>query len=203
LAIRIAEREMVLNAEGCWQRQGKTGVKLLTGIRFVEPKPEHVRALWDFVGAQAATLAGFLRDGAAFRDIDLDDAMDLALCTRILEVPAGHRIYGPGICEDGADAAFVVYVGEVLLEARNDRGRAVLIERVGVGRVFGGLTVVVGVPHIESATAATAARLIEIDREAFAYLERAKPRAARLVTVAVVRRQTSNLSQLVERATAL
>ncbi len=197
IVLDLPTGKMAFAAKGSWQRAPFVGDGLLTGIQFVSPKPEAIHRLWDFVQVQAKECARFLHEGSELGTLSLDDALEIALRTRVRQVPAGRWIYRQGSA--GEDSVFMVLSGTVAFEMRSRRDPPIRLKPIGVGGAFGGLPLLAEISHPESALAETDTQLLEIARYTFRYLERTKPLLARCVTRALIRRQTSHLTELAER----
>jgi CRP-like cAMP-binding protein len=199
VSIELPDGLFQTKAVGRWQREevGRPGQQ--SGIEFQELEREEVERLWRFVHQRAGELASFLRDRSTIGPMELDEALDLALFTRVAEYPAGNWIHRQGPVEPVCESAFVVYDGSVVLEASTRSGRTVHVARVEAGEVFGALPIVGGISHITSAVADRDAILLEIDAATYRFLQAEKPQTARLVTEALVRAQAAHLSSLIER----
>ena len=199
VAIELPSGPLVLAAEGRWQREIAAEHAMVSGIQFMDPPRAETFTISKFVRDRASELAQFMQEHSDLAGLDVDCAMDLALFTRLREVPAGHRLYCQGKRSDGGESIFVVYRGSVALEVAVDGDDRVRLERVEAGGVFGGLPLVAGVPHVESASTETDSLLLEIDPYTFHFLEWAKPPLARGLTQIVIRKQVLHLSNLITR----
>ncbi len=197
IVLDLPTGKMAFAAKGSWQRAPIVGDGLLTGVQFISPNPEEIHLLWDFVQVQAKERARFLHEGSELGTLSLDDALEIALRTRVRQVPAGRWIYRQGSA--GEDSVFMVLSGTVAFEIPSRRDPPIRLKPIGVGGVFGGLPLLAEISHAESALAETDTQLLEIPRYTFRHFERTKPLLARCVTRALIRRQASHLTELAER----
>jgi CRP-like cAMP-binding protein len=186
-----------LAAEGRWQRISETGV--LTGIRFHDADPRCLRQVRDFVGDRAMALSRLLLDVRELAGLTMDEGLDLAFTSRLREVPPSTWLCREGSRSPGSGSIYVVVAGRVAIDATLRFPHDLLVEEVGPGRLFGGLSLIAGVEQTEAAMAQTRCELLEFDRAAFRYLRTVKPTAAHRLTRAVIRRQTMLVRSLVQR----
>ncbi len=197
LVLDLPDGPIELHAEGRWQRDTADGQ--LTGISFIDPDKTEQRRLREFVHKRAAELADFLIERTALSGLSLDEALDLALFTRLAEFSPRQLIYKQDATDTAVGSSFIVYDGAVVLKASGSTGRPVTVGRIGVGGLFGGLSVLAEVPHVTSAYAEAASILLEIDSYTFHYLQDAKPRVARRFEAALISAKVTHLRALVER----
>lgn len=169
------EGRLSLEAEGRWQRETRTDAAVLTGISFIEPPAKAIDVLWDVVLDAGKELARFLYSHTDLNGMGVEEALGLAQISRYRDVPAGQTLYRQDTARPGEDSIFLVMQGAVLLQVRVRDARETLFARVGPGQIFGGMPLIAEAPHAESAVAESAARLLEIDRDAWNYLRTAKP----------------------------
>jgi CRP-like cAMP-binding protein len=187
IVLQLPSGELELECEGRWQRSVENDEMVLSGIEFRNSPVELVEALWDVVLDAAKQLARFLMTGPDLRHLSLEDAMGLAQVTRFLDVTAGHSLYRQDTSSPGDDSIFILSRGSVVLQLRVRDAIETPIERLGPGQVFGGLPMLAGLPHAESAIVDTDSRLFEIDRKSFTFLRMAKPWLAHHLAHAVNR----------------
>lgn len=197
--ISLPERRLELMIEGRWQRDLAADDLVLTGIGFLDPAEDVVESLWELVLEGSKELARFLYTRSDLSDFALEEAMGLAQVTRFREIAAGRFIYRQDEAQPGEDSIFVIADGTVGLQVRVRDVRDTTLDRLGPGRLFGGLPLVAEMGNAESAVAETNVRVFEIDRKAFAYLLAAKPWLALRLAQAVVRAQAVRIGDLLYR----
>lgn len=188
---------LTLKVEGRWQRDapGRSGV--LTGMRFVDLPASEIQHLWSYVYQRAGELASFLRERSQLSGIHYHDAVDLAFFTRLVQYSAGDRIYRQGTYGSWGDSAFVLYQGNVSIEARNRSDECVYVDQIDEGGVFGGIPILASSPHLDSAVAQTDVLLLEIDPYSYRYLEASRSQAIGNVRQALIRRYADKFAVLV------
>ncbi len=183
---------IALEAQGRWQTALPGDDVVMSGVEFVEPDDRQVDLLWDAVLEGGKRLARFLYVGSDLRPLGVDGAMGLAHVTRLRRLGAGYTLYRQDRDPDLGNSIFVVQSGSVILQVRARGVREIPIDRVEKGQVFGGLSMLAGVPPTESAITETETELLEFDARGFQYLTRNKPWLAQelsqIVTTAYVRR---------------
>jgi CRP-like cAMP-binding protein len=199
VVLSLPERRLELLVEGRWQRDLVADDLVLTGIGFLDPPEDVVESLWELVLEGSKELARFLYTRSDLADFALEETMGLAQVTRFREISAGRCIYRQDRSEPGEDSIFVISDGTVGLQVRVRDARDATLDRLGPGRIFGGLPLVAEIENAESAVAETNVRLLEIDRQAFAYLLAAKPWLALRLAQAVVRAQAHRVRELLHR----
>jgi CRP-like cAMP-binding protein len=200
VVLKLPERFLDLEAEGRWQRHTPGDDLLLTGVSFVRLPDELLETLWDHVLDGAKHLARFLHARSDLSELDIEEAMGLAQVTRYREVGRGHTIFREDVSEPGEDSIFLVARGSVTLQARVRGARNVVVDRLGPGRLFGGMPLLGDLPPSVTAVADGDCRLMEIDRSAFEYLCAAKPWLAQRLSQAVSRAQARRAREIVARA---
>jgi hypothetical protein len=105
----------------------------------------------------AMELAIRLQESPAFDRLDTQRLMGLAGLLQERKLAEGERVYAIG---DEGPSLYFVLEGEVELR----RGSLVL-DRIGVDAFFGELSTLDGVPRSEEAIAASATRLVQLDRD--------------------------------------
>ncbi len=200
IEIQIDGRWLALDAEGRWQTALPGDDVVMTGIEFERPTDEQVDVLWDAVLEGGKQLARFLYVGSDLRPLGVDGAMGLSQITRVRRLAAGSTLYRQDRDPDQSDSIFVVQKGVVVLQVRARGVREIPIDRVVAGQVFGGLSMLAGVPPTESAITETDVEVLEFDARGFQYLARNKPWLAQelsqIVTTTYVRRLHRVLEQV-------
>lgn len=182
-----------------WQRRNAAGTGILTGVSLRELDSRTTATLSSFVHERARELSGFLLDRSEVTGLQLDEALDLALFTRVAEFPSSSRIYEQNTQGTSGDSVFVVFDGTILLAASAPDGGEVQIEQICMGGVFGGLPLIGETPHTESAIALSDAILLEIDPYTFSFLQTTKPHVVNRLRVTLIRKKALQLKTLIER----
>lgn len=192
LEVQLSGGWLGLEAEGRWQNALPGDDVVMTGVEFINPPDEAVDRLWDAVLEGGNKLARFLYVGSDLRPLGVDGAMGLSQITRMRKLPGGHTIYRQDLDPEDSGSIFVVESGSVMLQVRVRGAREVPIDRVEKGQVFGGLSMLAGVPPTESAITETETSLLEFDARGYRYLAQNKPWLAQqlghIVTTSYVRR---------------
>ncbi len=197
VTIHLSDSPLTLDAAGAWQREATLEQAMLTGAKFVKVGRNEARRVRKFVEQSANELTEFLQCRSQFYGIEIDEAFDIAIASRLREARAGTWIFTEGRTRPGVDSLFIVMSGTVLLVATVASEGDTEIERVLPGGVFGGVSLVSGSAPPLSAVAESDVTLLEIDEQVFGYLERAKPFVARRLTRTIVLRQAGHLRSLV------
>ncbi len=195
--ISLGRSTLEVDAQGMWQRPDPTG--FVVGVQFLRVGAAESSTLWRSLQLRALDLSRFIVETSALSPIDVDVAMDITLRTRRREFQPGHAIYRAGDGESSEESILVLMSGSVLLEIPMRDAPPLEIERVEVGGVFGGVPLLLGVPHVESATAIDAVQALEIDRYSLWDLCAEKPLAGRTLERAVLRRYPRVVTELAPR----
>jgi len=107
-------------------------------------------------------------------------------------------VYRQGSAEVGEDSLFLVTEGSVALQLRVRDAIERDFARLVPGDLFGGLPLVCGEPHAESAIAATDCELLEIDAAAWRYLRTARPWLGQRLGQALLRVSASRVRQIID-----
>ena len=197
--LELPEGPLELRAEGRWQSALPHDDMVMTGLAFLDPPDEAVDRLWDTVLEAGKHFARFIHTRSEIRSVGLEGAMALAQVSRFRQVPAGQALYRQGPAQPGERSIFLLDEGAVSLQVRVRGAREASLERLGGGALFGGLALVAGVDHPESALADTASRVLEIDERAFLYLARSRPWLAQRLSQAVTCSYARRLHAVLER----
>lgn len=197
--ISLPDGPLTLDAEGRWQIDAAGEDVVLSGLAFVDVPPNAIDALSSFVIETGRALARFLYAESELRSFGLEEILGLAQITRLHDAVAGHYLYRQDTALPGEDSIFIVARGSVCLQARARSAREVTLARLRPGQVFGGMPLVGNVAHAESAVAESDSRLLEIDRDAFRYLEGARPWLAQRLAFAVAHTYTRRLQEVLTR----
>jgi len=190
----LPDGALTLRAHGVWQREAKVDGVVMTGVQFDGPGDGEKEILGSLVQRRIRELTRFLMESSTLGPLGFDDAMELTRRTRRRHFAPGRLIYERGAGRNGEISIFIVASGRVSLELPRP-GRAPLVAHaLACGDVFGGLPMVAGVVHCDSAVALEPCQLIEIDEYAYQELFRDSPTIARALEHAVVRRVCADLA---------
>lgn len=164
-----------LEARGLWQKDSDIEGTVLTGAQFVDPDASTTARLQKLVHDTAQELATFLQSCAGFRGAGLDEALDLALFSRLRELPPG-RYLSPE--KESLESIYFIRSGEVCLLIPELPTWKRFLTKLGPGEMFGGLPLVTGGRSPVAVACQRATVLLELSGEAFRFLERAKPMLA-------------------------
>lgn len=199
IVIGLPSGPVRMEAEGRWQFDASADDLVLSGLAFHKPSPEALEAISALVLDTGRSLAHFLYSHGDLRELELDEVVGVAQVTRLREVGAGRYVYQQDSAHPGEDSIFVVERGAVQLQIRTASGRDLPIARLERGQIFGGMPLVCDEPHAESAIAESDLRLLEIHRDVFRYLGRARPWLAHRLSATVVRVNARRLHQVLSR----
>lgn len=188
-----------LRAGGRWQRDEEADDVVLTGIAFENPSESDCDQLWQAVIYGGHQLARFVLEACQLPEFTLEDAIGLAQVTRHRRVPVGRTIYRQGTRENHEDSFFLVWSGEVALTLRVRDAIERETLRLRRGDSFGGLPLIAGTAHAESAIAATDCELLEIDRGSFRYLRTARPWLGLRMGQVILRTSAERLTHVMEQ----
>lgn len=189
VSFAIGGERAKIPAEARWQRFDNSGRGLVAGLMFLDVETRLAAALRSHVYEAALKIASFLLEKTELSGLHVDDAIDAALLTRAADYSVGRRIYQQGELRSRGDSVFIVEKGSVVLEAQAPGTGRLVLDTIGQGGIFAGLPLLAEAPHTESAIAATEVSLVEIDPYNFASLEITRPRVARGLTRAILRRR--------------
>lgn len=188
-----------VQVEGCWQRSEPSGGLVLTGVRFSNLTYPELDVIWSLVMKSGTALARFLYKQSSIHEFGLEEAIGLAQVTRFRDVQSGHTLYRQGTRVFGEDSIYLIVTGSVVLQVRVRDAIENEISRLGPGELFGGLPLLAGVPHCESAITYTNVRLLEIDNDAFRYIRTTKPWLGQRLGGALLRVSAERFHQLMNR----
>jgi CRP-like cAMP-binding protein len=114
-----------------------------------------------------------------FSDLNQDEILDVLRIARVVTFAAGEMICKRG---ERADCAFVIEQGTAEVTGENERGKQLVIARVGAGEVVGELALIDGQPRSADVMAKTDVRGYRIDRSELDALRRALHPAAFKIT---------------------
>lgn len=200
ITIDLGNGECVtFRARGCWQRDCQMENAILTGLHFVDLSASDTRRLEKLVHKTAEELRCFVADSPDLGHLSFDDAFCVSIFSRLREARAGTYVCQEGSKSFADQSLFLIREGEVDLEAAGWHAHQVQFERIGPGRAFGGVPLVADVPVPVSAHVARDVVLLELDREAFRYLERANPLLAERLRRTIIRKNVEYLRSAIER----
>lgn len=189
------------SAIGRWQQSVDLEQAMLTGVQFDALERCAASRLRDLVHDRVRELADFISDRSDFTNLGLDEAVDLALFSRLRNAEAGRYLYRDGSPETQCDSVFLVVEGTVAMET-TIRSRRVSVCRVEPGGVFGGISLLAPVEQPLSAVACAPVMLLELDRGSYQYIERAKPLVARRVSEVVIAQHVAQLRACIDHLVA-
>ncbi len=199
LVIDLPGQPLGLAVEGRWQQSAALEQAVLSGLEFMAPSPEDAKRIREFVQEFANVLTRFIENESDLSSLALDEAMDVALLTRLREANGGTCICRQDSANPGEDSIFLLLRGSVTLEAAGPQQHQLTLERVRVGGLFGGISLVADARPPLSAVAAEPVMLMEIDGPSFRHLERAKPAVAEHVARIVIGKTVSHLRGVVDQ----
>lgn len=200
IEVDLPSGPLSVRASGRWQRDEVADDVVLTGIAFDDLTEAGYDQLWEAVVHGGHVLARFLLERCELPELTLEDSIGLAQFTRRRSIPVGRAIYQQGASADECRSLFVVWRGEVALTLRVRNAIERETARLRVGDVFGGLPLVAGTAHAESAIAATDCELLEVDAGSFAYLRMARPWLGLRVGQVLLRVNAQRLLRLLDEA---
>lgn len=206
IEVELPSGPLCLRAQGCWQRDEEADDVILTGLRFEDEDAAAKDQLWSVVLQAGHDIARFILETCKLPEFTLEDALGLAQVTRHRHIPMGRSIYTQAAPSTAAvstdrnapsdDSFFLMLRGEVALTLRIRDARDRETARLQRGDAFGGLPLVSGMPHAESAVAATDCELLEIDAGSFRYLRTARPWQGQRLGQAILRTNAQRLTHL-------
>lgn len=144
-----------------------------TGLVFETIDEMSQNSLWEYIQKRGRDLGAFLSSCEGLDQLNFEEALELALATRLREVRAGDLIYRGGD-EEASSAISVLMTGSVSLEPANGR-YSQQIARVEPRELFGGLPVSAGCAAFERAVAIEPSRILEFSHYAVENLLNTKP----------------------------
>jgi len=144
-----------------------------TGLVFESVDEPSQNCLWDYIQKRGRDLGAFLSSCEGLDQLNFEEALELALATRLREVRAGDLVYRGGD-EEASSAISILMTGAVSLEPANGRFSQ-QIARVEPRELFGGLPVSAGCAAFERAVAIEPSRILEFSAYAVENLLNTKP----------------------------
>jgi hypothetical protein len=199
VALGLPGEHLEMDARGCWQRLCPSGLGVLTGIAFERPPRQQAVRLWDLVLSEGSLQARRLYGSGDFEEFGIEELLGLCHASRLRRLPAGQRIYAQGVAEGDAGSIFAILEGAVSLRVSAASGAPALFERLGEGRLFGGLPLLATVATPETAVVEQDVVLLEVTASSFEMLRSSRPwlaeRLARTVTRVYARRAVELIAQ--------
>jgi hypothetical protein len=193
LEIAVGRRPLSTAVRVAWQR--RIGGAAILGLQFLEVDIGETALIWEVLNRRALELTRFIVEHSSVDPVDVDVAMDMALRTRRREIAPQEYLYRQGT--DGPERSiFIVASGSVELEVRRRDGEVACLDRAVSGDVFGGLPMMTGSPHVDSARALEPVQLLEIDDYSISDLLVEKPIAGRAVERAIFSRYLTRFQAL-------
>lgn len=194
--------ELAVEARGCWQQFCPSGRGVLTGIAFERPQRKQAVRLWDVVVTQGSRQAQRLYGRGDLKSFGVEEILGLCHASRLRRLPAGHRIYSQGVAESAADSIFAVQEGVVSLRVASAAGHPAAFDRLGPGRLFGGIPLLAADAPPETAVVEQDAVLLDVTVSGFEMLRSSRPwlaqRLAQTVNRVYARRASQPLARWVD-----
>jgi len=190
--IGLPEATLALAARGAWQRAMRCSAGVLTGVAFAGPSLHEREILDALFRRQVRRITRFLVESTVLAPLGFDEAMELTRHTRHRYFATGAPIHARGRQGDEA-AIFIVATGRVGTTLPRPDGGVVTLQDLECGNVIGATTLVTGLPPADDAFAREPTQLIEVDEDAYAFLQRERPLLARALDHAVMRRVHAQL----------
>ena len=200
IVLHLPDGEANMRVRCCWQREAPGRQGILSGFRFENLGVQDTELLWAIVFRRARELASFICGHSSLGQVIFDDAVDLAMHSRLVRFATGDWVYRQGSSDPKSGSAYLILQGCVEIESLNEEAESVHLERLESGAFFGGLPMVASATHPETALAHNACELLEIDSFSYQYLQSDRPAAAFAVTRALMARYARRLSELTARA---
>lgn len=197
LRVDLPSGPLEARVSGRWQRNADPERAIFTGVRFETLNSELARQIEEFMQQRSHELVRFLVEHSDFADLSLDEAMALALCSRLRGSGSSRYMVLAGPLNQSDDSMFIVLEGVVVIETRI-RSVRLEVRRVERGGVFGGIAMLAPVKPFFSAVAGKNALMLELEAYSFEYLERSKPLFARRIAEVVISRYVNQLSDCIE-----
>jgi hypothetical protein len=193
----LGRHDLDFKVEVRWQSPPGSVDGPLLGFSFAEMDATSERSLWHFIQERGHELATFLRSCGGLRHLDFQDAIELALTTRIREVERGEFVYG-GTGHSPCASIFALFRGNVLLE-RVHGERSQEIDVVEPGEFFGGIPLIAGCVLSERAVATSPSTLLEFVEYNTNYLLNTKPPLGASLVRATSFHWVQRLSRVLDR----
>ena len=183
--LQIGRRTLSAPVRCTWRRVTQMDGSAMLGLQFTDLREAQVSLLWEALNRRALELTRFLTEHSTLHPIEVDVAMDLAMRTRRREFGPNRYIYEQGT-KGPEESIFIIASGGVALEVVRDDGERVALDRARAGDVFGGLPILIGAAHADSAYSLEPVQLLEVDAYSIADLLAEKPLVGRAVERAVM-----------------
>ncbi len=196
VVVSLPRGSLILEAQGTWQRDAQADDVILSGLKFCDPPKEALDQLWELVFSIGQKLARFLIERTQLHELGVEEGLGLAQTSRFRDIPAGRTIYRQDTALAGEESIFVLIEGAVALQARVRDAFDVETHRLKPGDMFGGLPLIGGGPHAETAIAVENSRLLKIDRQAYRFMRQTRPWLGYRVGQALLRTYAVRLREL-------
>ena len=196
--LKLGRHDLEFGVVSRWSSPIGARTGSITGFEFAETDACSEAALGRFVQERAMEIGTFLRSCCGFNELGFQEALELAMTTRIREVDSGETIYG---APDGAGCSsiFALFRGSVLLERKSDRRNEQSIS-VQSGEFFGGLPMIAGIESAQRAVATGPATLLEFIQHNTSYLMMHKPSLGAALLRAAAFHWANRTQQLLDRS---
>ena len=196
--LKLGRQDLELRVVSRWSSAIGSQVGSLTGLEFEETDARSEAALGRFVQERAMEIGTFLRSCSGFDELGFQEALELAMTTRIREVHSGDIIFGAPSC-GGCNSIFVLFRGSILLERNSDRRNQQGIS-VQPGEFFGGLPLIAGLESTQRAVATGPSTLLEFVDYSTSFLITHKPTLGAALLRATAFHWSNRTQQLLDRS---
>ncbi len=159
IRFRLGRHDLEFRVRWRWSSAIPSGEGRFTGFAFEDLDATSEKALWSFIQERAHEVATFLRSCGGLSHLDFQDALELALTTRIREFECGAIVYGRA-GDDPSGSLFALFRGSILLKRVGER-RNQEIDIVQPGEFFGGMPTIAGCKPLERAVATSTSTVLE------------------------------------------
>jgi hypothetical protein len=195
---RLGRKDLEFNVTSRWSSPTGSEAGPLTGFVFDEVDSQSESALWSFIQERASELASFFRTCDGLEDLSFQEAVELALITRLREVEPGQVLYG-GIGSEPSASIFALFRGHIVVERASARRQQQVIH-LESGQFFGGMPVIAGCAPIDRAVATTSSTVLEFLEYNTRYLSMHKPMLAATLIRATTYHWIQRATRLLDRA---
>lgn len=172
--LTLGRHQLDLSATARWSSESIDDLGGLTGFLFGSVDTKSEATLWDFIQERGRELALFLRSCDGLHQIDFQDALELALATRLRTRESTELVYGRA-GEEASASIFVLFRGAVVLERAQTHRDKQIISRIKPGEMFGGIPTIAGCVPFERAVAVEDSTILEFVSHSLEYLLSEKP----------------------------
>jgi len=197
LRFTLGRHDLEFDVKVRWRSSPMADEGPLTGFSFDEVDVAAEKALWNFIQERGHELATFLRSCGGLTHLDFQEAIELALTTRIREVERGEIVYG-GEGHAPSASIFALFRGSIRLE-RVNQSRSQEVATVEPSELFGGIPMIAGCSPFERAVATSRSTLLEFVAYNTHYLLSTKPPLAAALIRAASFHWIQRMSHILDR----